>query len=693
MRDEESENQALHAELRELSRRVRELESQNVALRRLTCANLDGRQVLSAAVRDNSAQPPSDTVLLQTQEELVRRVRETEQMYRRMVETANEGICAMDGTFCITFVNQRMADMFGYTEEEMIGLCFDVFIFEQDWEDHQDKKMRRQRGEDQRYERRLRRRDGSDLWTIVSATALRDTEGRFAGSFAMFTDITERKKTEGALRYEKSILNSLVEALPDLVYFKDASRRHALVNKAYESFFCVSRQQVLGKTVEELFPSEEREQSRITDEEVIDGKGFVIQEQSWVDAQGDNRVFETRKFPILNDRGEIVAVGGISRDITERKRVEAELIQSWERYRILAENSLTGICVHQNEKVVYVNERGARSLGYEVEEILGKSIWNFVAPQDRDMAASFASARLQGRESPPYYECRILAASGETRWVEVLATVIEHEGMPAILSTILDITGRKLTELELIEAKNAAEAANRAKSEFLANMSHELRTPLNAIIGFSEILEDELFGPLNPAQRTHVHYIVESGHSLLQLVSEILDLSKIESGRMCLEPSTVNVLDLLENSLLIIRQRALRHDLELELKVDPDIEDITVLADELKLRQVLLNLLSNAVKFTPEKGKIRVQARKHGAELLISVRDSGIGIQPSDRSRIFQAFEQVDSTLSRRHQGTGLGLALSRNLIEMQGGRIWVESEGMGKGSTFLFTIPLNYVP
>ncbi len=400
-------------------------------------------------------------------------------------------------------------------------------------------------------------------------------------------------------------------------------------------------------------------------------------------------MFETRKFPILDDLGQVVAVGGISRDITERKSVEEELRQSEERYRILAENSLTGICVQQDGILVYVNQRGARSLGYSANELIGKSAWDFLAPDDREMVAAFGKARLQGEDVPPHYECRALTARGETRWVEILATSIMHKGSPAILANILDITDRKQAQEELIDAKDAAEAANRAKSEFLANMSHELRTPLNAIIGFSEILEDELFGPLNEAQSTHVRYIVEGGHDLLQLVSEILDLAKIESGRMRLEPARVKIGDVLENSISIMRQRALRQDLELALKVDPETESITILADELKLRQVMLNLLSNAVKFTPEKGTIRVEAQRVGEDVIISVSDTGLGIDSADASRIFKAFEQVDSTFSRRQQGTGLGLALSSSLIHMHGGRIWVESEGPGKGSTFKFAIPL----
>ena len=726
----------LGTELEELRRRVKELESENAALRGLsfagsTACDEDNPHMRGAvhSLAGGDAQNKGEDChpILQTGSEevsitpdnavnvadpfgmpitgssqpgyLPNQVGEahdrwaygTEQMYRLMVEIANEGICAMNADFEITFVNQRMADMLGYSEDEILGLVFDVLILEQDLEDHHDKKDRRRRGEDQRYERRLARKDGSYVWTIVSATALKDQHGQFAGSFAMFTDLSERKRIEEALCHEKLTLNSLIEALPDVVFFKDPLGRHMLVNKAHEEFFCLSRAHVLGKTVDEIFPLDKAALSRATDEKVMVSKELFVEETVWVNPRGDRRVGETRKFPILDDQGTIIAVGGISRDITERKKVEEERIQSEERYRILAENSLTGICVHQDGKLVYVNERGALALGYDVHELLGKSIWDVIAPSDRKMARAYVTARIKGKQIPACYECRALTRSGETRWVDILATTIKHKGSDAILANIMDISDRKQTQEALIEAKNAAEAANRAKSEFLANMSHELRTPLNAIIGFSEILQDELFGPLNDAQSTHVRYIVESGHSLLQLVSEILDLSKIESGRMRLEVAPVRVVDILENSILIMRQRALRQDLELELDMAPEIEDMIINADELKLRQVMLNLLSNAVKFTPEKGTIRVQAHVTGKELLVSVCDSGIGIRLGDRSRIFQAFEQVDSTpLPRHHQGTGLGLALSRNLVEMQGGRIWVESEGTGRGSCFRFTIPLN---
>ncbi len=397
---------------------------------------------------------------------------------------------------------------------------------------------------------------------------------------------------------------------------------------------------------------------------------------------------EVRLGPIEFGKNRVVLA--VARDVTERKQAEADLRESEDRYRTLAENSLTGIFVQQGGNLVYANRLGAESLGYSVNEAIGRPIWDFVAPQDCEMAKALAAARLRGEQVPAQHELRAVAKNGEIRWLEVLATAIEHEGRPAILANTLDITDRKRTQEELIQAKNDAEAANRAKSVFLANMSHELRTPLNSIIGFSEMLEDQLFGPLNETQAQHVKHVVESGRHLLKLVTEILDLSKIEAGRTGMDLSHVNVRDMLENSLAIMQEQALKQGLSMELRAAREIAGMTILADELKLKQVLFNLLSNALKFTPEGGNIRVEAGRIDKELLISVYDTGVGIDPADKSRIFEAFEQVDSTLFRQREGTGLGLSLARKLIEMHGGRIWVESEGPGKGSTFRFVIPFK---
>jgi signal transduction histidine kinase len=229
------------------------------------------------------------------------------------------------------------------------------------------------------------------------------------------------------------------------------------------------------------------------------------------------------------------------------------------------------------------------------------------------------------------------------------------------------------------------EAASRHKSEFLANMSHELRTPLNAIIGFSEVLLERMFGELNPKQEEYLQDILTSGRHLLSLINDILDLSKVEAGRMELEPSAFDLASTLEGCLTLVRERASHHGIALELDMDESLGQFV--ADERKLRQVVLNLLSNAVKFTPEGGRIRLQGGREDDTVQISVSDTGVGIAPEDQEAVFEEFRQVGSDQARKSEGTGLGLALARKFVELHGGRIWVASE-VGKGSTFTITIP-----
>jgi signal transduction histidine kinase len=234
------------------------------------------------------------------------------------------------------------------------------------------------------------------------------------------------------------------------------------------------------------------------------------------------------------------------------------------------------------------------------------------------------------------------------------------------------------------------EAASRHKSEFLANMSHELRTPLNAIIGFSEVLQEQMFGELNPKQTEYVQDIHASGLHLLSLINDILDLSKVEAGRMELELAPFSLPVALENALTLIRERAVRHELTVEQVVDGRVGELV--GDERKIRQILLNLLSNAVKFTPPGGRIVVAAAPADGMIEVSVTDTGIGIAASDQEAIFEEFRQVGTDYARKREGTGLGLSLAKRFVELHGGRIWVKSE-LGKGSTFTFTLPVRRWP
>jgi len=243
---------------------------------------------------------------------------------------------------------------------------------------------------------------------------------------------------------------------------------------------------------------------------------------------------------------------------------------------------------------------------------------------------------------------------------------------------------------QLEEALTIARASDQAKSEFLASMSHELRTPLNAIIGFSQVLNERYFGDLNEKQTEYVADIVSSGKHLLSLINDILDLSKIEAGKMDLDITNVKIGDIVRNSLVMVKEKAMAHRINLDLQIAESINGTEVMGDERRLKQVMFNLLSNATKFTLDGGTIIVEANKNDTGIVISVADNGIGMTPKEQKRLFEPFYQASGGIKDKTPGTGLGLAITKSIVEKHGGKIWVESEGQNKGSCFTFTLPIR---
>jgi PAS domain S-box-containing protein len=380
----------------------------------------------------------------------------------------------------------------------------------------------------------------------------------------------------------------------------------------------------------------------------------------------------------------------LQREILDRQRVEQALRRSEEKYRTIVKTIEDGYYeLDFAGNFTFLNDRFCEILGYGRDRVLGMNYREYL--DDRNVSRMREALNTVYRTGTPIrlFEYEIINNDGVKRNLEISISLTDSLSDQSVFFGICrDVTDRKRAEVELREAKEAAELANRAKSQFLTNMSHELRTPLNAVIGFSEILQDGLYGDLNERQIKYVTHVVNGGRHLLRLINDILDLAKVESGKMELQHAAVQVPQLIEQSMVMIRETALRHGIKLLFSHSPAVHDRPVAADEVKLKQILFNLLSNAVKFTPDGGVISVRAYREDEDLVVTVSDTGIGLNVRDRERVFQAFEQVDSTLSRQHLGTGLGLALTRRLVELHRGKIWVESEGEGKGSTFGFRIP-----
>ena len=369
-------------------------------------------------------------------------------------------------------------------------------------------------------------------------------------------------------------------------------------------------------------------------------------------------------------------------DITERKRAEEELLRREQRYRAMVTAIPdTVLRLDSNDKVADFHTQDETEYGGTSDRLLGgglEDVWPADVAEILRNGAGRARERSEDIVAVEYefegdrvrnFEARLAASDGD----EVIAIV-------------RDVTDWKDHEASLERAKRDAAAANVAKSAFLANMSHELRTPLNGVIGFSELLEAEHFGPLTDRQRIYVQNILVSGRHLLTLVNDILDLSKVEAGKLNLSREWTSLEHIADGVMSIVKPLADKRGVVVELSLQPNLPDL--LADPVRLKQVLYNLLSNGIKFTPRGGKVIIRARLlEGGRVSVDVEDSGVGIAAEDMPRLFREFEQIDQPDGNKQEGTGLGLALTKRLVEMHGGEVTVRSE-VGKGSCFRVILP-----
>jgi PAS domain S-box-containing protein len=388
----------------------------------------------------------------------------------------------------------------------------------------------------------------------------------------------------------------------------------------------------------------------------------------------------------------------VARDITKRKNAEEDLRASEERYRKLFELNPQPAWIYDRETLRFlaVNRAAIDSYGYSRDEFLSMTICD-IRPAEDAPALREAISLLQN-DAHSHGIWRHCRKDGTTIQAEITSYSLTFDGRVADFVIAVDVTERERAQEERKKFTATLEAANRElelrnreveratnmKSKFLASMSHELRTPLNAIVGFSDLLSDETPGPLNPKQKRFVNHIKQGSAHLLQLINDILDLSKIEAGLLELRCEDFLVKEALPEVLSTIRPLALAKNIRVEEIWDCD---PAVYADRIRFKQILYNLLSNAVKFTPKDGRIEVASRKNGNLISVSVTDTGVGIRPEDHAMVFEEFRQVDAGSATAQQGTGLGLAITKRLVEQQGGNIVLTSEP-GKGSCFMFTLP-----
>ena len=629
------------------------------------------------------------------------RLRESEARYRLMAEHAHDVIIEYDVAGILRYVSPSAIGLLGFSAEELVGTPLLSLVHPDNVPQISERVALLSRGEPLPTENtgdvRVQHKDGTWRWVQGRPAPIFDADGRQVGVVSVIRDNTERGRLEEQVRESELRYRQLAEQSADLIVRYDVDGNIEYLSPAARRFG-IDPDRVVGRNFRDLAPTADLERNEAFFAELRAGRlppqGDV---NVWRTELGQGRYvdFEGATRPIVEGDRVVGAMASL-RDVTARvalhealARKQAEIEQTLERlkdsearYRSLTDNASDLIIRVDMDGRIEFASPSVSMFGYRPEDVIGHMNTEFVHPDDDPAAAGAALEQGLSR-----YELRIRCADGSWALAQGLPTEIRDETgqLVGMMSVLRDITEQRRLEDELRRKEAEAQGAVIAKSEFLATMSHEIRTPLTAVVGFAGLL-GKMQG-LPDKARVYVDRIALSGEALTSIVNNVLDFSKIEAGQVELRPEPFDLQVFVEEALGVVHDSAEAKGLKLTGEAagpNPG----RVLADAGRLRQVVLNLLTNAIKFTHQ-GEVTLSVRYRQGELLVSVIDTGIGIAPDAATRLFQRFSQVDSSNARRFGGAGLGLAISRGLVELMGGEIGVES-AEGQGSRFWFRAPVE---
>ncbi len=644
-------------------------------------------------------------------------LQETRRYLERLIESSTDAIISSDKEGKVVLFNEGAEFLLGYRAEEVIGRRVTVLYESEERAKEVMREMRKRGGTVSAFETVLRAKDGSSIPVLISASILFDEDGQEAGTVGFNTDLRERKRAEDALRKAHDELEKRVEerttevkeARERLQYILTVTPGIIYTNQASGDFACTyvseNLKSIMGYApremrddpkfwVKRLHPEDAPQVFSNLDRLIGEGGGTV--EYRFRHREGHYIWIQDALKVISDEAGRPVEIVGSWADFTERKRVEeaflvahAELQETRRYLERLIESSTDPIISTDKEgNIVLFNEGAESLLGYRGEEIIGRRVTALFESEDRAKEVMRRMRKQGGTVSA--FETTLQTKDGSLNPVLISASILyDEEGQEVgTVGFNKDLRQLKQAEKELQEAKEAAEAANQAKSMFLANMSHELRTPMNAIIGYSEMLQEEAEDLGQEHFIPDLQKIHAAGKHLLGLINDVLDLSKIEAGRMDLFLETFDIPTVIRDVVTTINPLVEKNANTLQVHCADDLPAMR--ADLTKVRQALFNLLGNACKFT-EQGTITLgvarEMRDGEARISFRVTDTGIGMTPEQMGKLFQAFSQADASTSRKYGGTGLGLAISQKFCRMMGGDITVES-APGQGSTFTIQLP-----
>ncbi len=640
---------------------------------------------------------------------------ESESKLNQILEAMPVGVSVHDPTGKITYANQASRQLLGIetlpeAETEQLAQAYRVYLAgsEQLYPVENMPVVRSLRGERARVDDMEIRRPDRTIPLEVCSTPLFDENRGVVAAIAAFFDITERKQSQeilanynrtleaqvaqrtAALRQSEERFRLAVEQLPDVFALYDAERRFLFVNQRGIQVSGKSLEEHLGYRDEEIHPPEVTDAYLPLLLQAVKTRSLQTGECTITLPDIEPFTIIVKYAPLLDSQGNIAQILALTYDITDRKLAEKTLRQREQEFRALVENSPDIIArIDRNYRFRYVNPCVERETGIPPAQWIGKTELELGFPETlvRPWHAALQQAFEMGQEQ--FYESEFPSPEGTKCWSCRLVPELAEDGsVETVLSVARDISDRKRAELELQQAKEAAEAASLAKSTFLANMSHELRSPLNAILGFAQLMSSSSTLPAEHQQ--HISIITRSGEHLLTLINDVLDIAKVEANRTTLNEQDFDLYKLLDDVEQMFRLKAQSKRLQLIFDRDDAVPQY-VRTDAVKLRQVLINLLSNAIKFTAEGGvSLLVQLSSPQSQIHFEVSDTGAGIAREELDRIFEAFVQ-SSTGKQSVEGTGLGLPISRAFVQLMGGEITVRS-AVGQGSTFSFDIQASVV-
>jgi PAS domain S-box-containing protein len=606
----------------------------------------------------------------------------SEERYRKLVQVSPDAI-VVDRGGVVIFANETAANMFGFGKpEDLLGADSLDLVDDEYRISLLSRRGRLKASEPSSFEPyKYVRRDG-----VVRHCESAVSRITWEGDEAMLVVIRDTEERVQAER-QQALFGAVLDQAADSIELSDHNFTLTYVNPAFEMMSGYPSAEVVGKRPGDLLRPDEYDLTLYADIEDVIKSGSacsgVMRARRNDGAEYDQ---EATISPVFNENGEIENYVAIKRDISQRVETQRELAETEERHRRLLALTPDAIYVHVDAKIVLANSAAVEVFGAKDEdELIGVSIYDLMHDDIIPMAEEYQ----RRKETTTRMEQRRRRLDGKEFWASVSITPLTWKGERGALVILRDISEQRRAQRELVRAVEAAEIANKSKSEFLANMSHELRTPLNAIIGFSEIMQNEMFGEIgNDRYTAYARDIHESGMHLLYVINDILDLSKIEAGKLSLTLAEVNLADVIDASIRLIRQTAADADITVESKLGDDLPVVRV--DLRMLKQMLMNLMSNAIKFTPTGGRVRITAARAGAEYVkIAVVDTGIGISPEDLPRVLEPFVQAEHPVANRETGTGLGLPLTKSLAELHGGTFQLWSR-VGFGTRAVLRLPVS---